>query len=630
MAELLEPRFSRVVVILRHNTQMSGDYQLAERELCSLAKCEGEWLATADELGAVVNMDRLARHLILPSTVPDHGGVAYVFDDLSLSLVKAIIRRSAFGQELILLDTRASLVEAAAGLGSCCVLVNELEGTAIVALTLNYVVECEGVFHSTASENRLAAVECLLLAAFEAGRPSGESKRLRRAKKTTLSLTHDLHIYKAKFFPRMVRALLNEHASPGDVVVDPFCGSGTALLEGALLGFKMHGVDVDPICIRISQSKVAPFLEPDTTSRQLDGLMKALSKETNDEIADNFPVELHGKLLRKDKKNGTQFLPEILRESAKVGQALASIPRLRSPLLETLVSDSVTKKVRYRFVGVGNGRYTIEVLKKSLVARLSEKISRAGELADVFESIRDRYDVGVVTPSVTAGDARDATTWGVKQADIILTSPPYLPASSGREHYAASRALAFHVLGNALEGDGYIDSELELRATDEKQLERLLRQCPEAKALMDYLYSDATDNPDPQRDAMRFERKARPTGRYLVDMQRFFAAAAEVLSPRQGKLLLVVAHHHTFYSHRRNELEHRVSGKNLYAEIAALAGFHLEEELATELHKSAVSKARPRSKEKYFESILVFETRQVTKGKKRRNRAAKQVRPAPL
>ncbi len=31
--------------------------------------------------------------------------------------------------------------------------------------------------------------------------------------------------------------------------------------------------------------------------------------------------------------------------------------------------------------------------------------------------------------------------------DIIVTSPPYLTASSGREHYASSRALAFSVLG---------------------------------------------------------------------------------------------------------------------------------------------------------------------------------------
>ena len=54
----------------------------------------------------------------------------------------------------------------------------------------------------------------------------------------------------------------------------------------------------------------------------------------------------------------------------------------------------------------------------------------------------------------------DVEDFIVKGVDVIVTSPPYIPASSGREHYASSRALAFAVLGYRPGEDGYFDTVL--------------------------------------------------------------------------------------------------------------------------------------------------------------------------
>ena len=116
--------------------------------------------------------------------------------------------------------------------------------------------------------------------------------------------------------------------------------------------------------------------------------------------------------------------------------------------------------------------------------------------------------------------------------------------------------------------------------------------------------SDASEYADPQRDAMRFERKAMPTRQYLADISSFFSSASASLAPK-GRLLLVVANQHTFYSHRRQQLEHVVSGPTLYSEIAESAGLVLAEVITMELLKSSVTKARPRASEDYFEAILV-------------------------
>ncbi len=61
-------------------------------------------------------------------------------------------------------------------------------------------------------------------------------------------LTHGFDFYKGNFHGQMVRALinccnLNEQA----IILDPFCGSGTTLVESKLLGFDSIGIDINPI-----------------------------------------------------------------------------------------------------------------------------------------------------------------------------------------------------------------------------------------------------------------------------------------------------------------------------------------------------------------------------------------------
>jgi len=63
---------------------------------------------------------------------------------------------------------------------------------------------------------------------------------------------HRLHPYKGKFIPQLVEYFLDDHVNDykkevyfkkGDIVLDPFCGSGTALVQANELG--MHGIGID-------------------------------------------------------------------------------------------------------------------------------------------------------------------------------------------------------------------------------------------------------------------------------------------------------------------------------------------------------------------------------------------------
>jgi len=71
-----------------------------------------------------------------------------------------------------------------------------------------------------------------------------------RTRSVNQYLTHWIYPYKGKFHPQLVRALLSIIGlAPGEVVLDPFSGSGTSAVEAQLLGIDFLGVDISPLCV---------------------------------------------------------------------------------------------------------------------------------------------------------------------------------------------------------------------------------------------------------------------------------------------------------------------------------------------------------------------------------------------
>jgi len=67
---------------------------------------------------------------------------------------------------------------------------------------------------------------------------------------------HNLYPYKGKFYPRVVRTLINAFKlDSDDLLLDPFNGSGTTTHEASLMGIKSVGIDVTPMGIVLSDLK---------------------------------------------------------------------------------------------------------------------------------------------------------------------------------------------------------------------------------------------------------------------------------------------------------------------------------------------------------------------------------------
>jgi DNA modification methylase len=67
--------------------------------------------------------------------------------------------------------------------------------------------------------------------------------------------SHNLHAFAAKFPPQLPRLFIRELTRPGEVVLDPMVGSGTAIVEAVLAGRHAIGVDLDPLAVLIAQVK---------------------------------------------------------------------------------------------------------------------------------------------------------------------------------------------------------------------------------------------------------------------------------------------------------------------------------------------------------------------------------------
>lgn len=69
--------------------------------------------------------------------------------------------------------------------------------------------------------------------------------------------THRFHKYPGKFIPQIPRWAMNKYLKKGgeNYILDPFCGSGTTLVEGMLYGHNVIGIDIDPLSTLISKVK---------------------------------------------------------------------------------------------------------------------------------------------------------------------------------------------------------------------------------------------------------------------------------------------------------------------------------------------------------------------------------------
>ena len=75
----------------------------------------------------------------------------------------------------------------------------------------------------------------------------------------TKEYTHCFHTYPAMMIPQIARKLLKEYGIEGGWLLDPYCGTGTSLVEASLFGMHSVGCDINPLVRLIATTKATPI-----------------------------------------------------------------------------------------------------------------------------------------------------------------------------------------------------------------------------------------------------------------------------------------------------------------------------------------------------------------------------------
>lgn len=103
-----------------------------------------------------------------------------------------------------------------------------------------------------------------------------------KTRKDTAYATHGYHSYPAKFIPQIVCRVADKYTKKTDLVVDPFGGCGTTLVESKIMGRNSVGVDINPVAVMIANAKTTA-IEPSTLLFFFEGIMNDLKKISKDE-----------------------------------------------------------------------------------------------------------------------------------------------------------------------------------------------------------------------------------------------------------------------------------------------------------------------------------------------------------
>lgn len=255
-------------------------------------------------------------------------------------------------------------------------------------------------------------------------------------------VNHYLFRYPAKFHPPVVRALLQEYTGEGDVVLDAFCGSGTALVEAALLGRSSVGLDVDPLAVAVTTAKVHRY-RPSVLRRNAERLMTAATphRRSRQWYVDHAKVDLTDDEYAAELGPVAAFVPDIPNLLHWFRRyVIIDLGHLRKSIAELRCSEQQRHFFMVVFASIARNASNADPVPVSGLEYTSHMKERdaAGRVVDpwaLFEvALRRALDgaeafASAVPPGTFAiagvGDATELMDFVDVEVDAVVTSPPY-------------------------------------------------------------------------------------------------------------------------------------------------------------------------------------------------------------
>jgi tRNA G10 N-methylase Trm11 len=274
------------------------------------------------------------------------------------------------------------------------------------------------------------------------------------------SLTHPLHAYPARMHPATARALVHIALASatarqagelplGPLVLDPYCGSGTVLVEGRYAGARTVGVDANPVAVLISRAKTWTVPAERRSQLREYGYRIAAATLNEGRAARRAGYEQPG--LRsprgmdpriRNRRLVHWFPPHTRRELEHMAGQIDDVRQDDSELADmlTVALSAVLYKVSRRASDTDPSRVERRI-GRGAAARLFR-----GRVDLLVAGLDDLASASDAPPAaVYRGDARNLRRMGLHKGsvDAVITSPPY----AGTYDYAEQHRLRLDFLG---------------------------------------------------------------------------------------------------------------------------------------------------------------------------------------
>ena len=226
---------------------------------------------------------------------------------------------------------------------------------------------------------------------------------------------HGFHSYPARLHPATARGLIEGLSKKGDRVLDPFCGSGTVVVEAKALDRHAIGSDLNPLAVELAWLKSrAP------TQKLVEEMLNAASHIA--EVAEDRRQAKADPYLRYGEEDRERYPIHILLELDSIAHGIGLVKKAEvERMLRLVVSSTLTK------LSHSEGDTTRQRTPRRLPGGFAIQIfeQKANELAERLAAYRSRISERSPKAYVGCSDARDLAKIESGSVDLIITSPPY-------------------------------------------------------------------------------------------------------------------------------------------------------------------------------------------------------------
>jgi tRNA G10 N-methylase Trm11 len=236
----------------------------------------------------------------------------------------------------------------------------------------------------------------------------------------TRELTHCYHDYPARMIPQVAGKLLDSFGQEAQSLFDPYCGSGTSLVEGVIRGINVKGTDLNPLARLMGKAKTS-FLSLELVDKTITELHSAIRQ---DEAPIIEYVEGVSRLLFWFKESVVSKLSLLKTFIEKIeDQKLQWF--FQVAFSETVRESSNTRNEEFKLYRYEDAR--LDKFNPDVYGIMMAKLARNRDGLKSFLSAVDKLDYKPTAHIYDFNTVEGVPTEKVasESIDIVITSPPY-------------------------------------------------------------------------------------------------------------------------------------------------------------------------------------------------------------